>query len=258
MGCDGGSIPKRKEIVKNKQGERQPHKDTDLASKWLYCAISGMPLSKPIVSGDYGHLFNKEAAIEFILDLKKGSSRPLDLRSTIKCLHSLNSMRDLKELNLKEIADEDLSESSTSHDVDTFQAKYVCPVAGLHMNGRYKFVFSWQCGCVISERALKEVPNDGKCIVCQKPYNEQDLVVINPDEDELRLNTAKMVTRKIPKEPKRKGNSRRPEDIEASCSSSASRSKLTNCSFYKFSSTSDSSPTKSCSSTQSSSKRQRT
>lgn len=72
---------------------------------------------------------------------------------------------------------------------DTQTAQYACPVAGLEMSGRYRymcvtlcvigrtpqslyrrrmllmclpfrFVFLRGCGCVISEKALKEVPSD--------------------------------------------------------------------------------------------------
>jgi hypothetical protein len=37
-------------------------------------------------------------------------------------------------------------------------ADYMCPVSGLEMNGKHKFVAIWSCGCVFSERALKHVP----------------------------------------------------------------------------------------------------
>ncbi|KAJ8865991.1 hypothetical protein PR048_033515 [Dryococelus australis] len=41
--------------------------------------------------------------------------------------------------------------------VDHQTSPYICPVIGLEMNGKFKFVFIWSCGCVMSERALKEV-----------------------------------------------------------------------------------------------------
>lgn len=36
-------------------------------------------------------------------------------------------------------------------------APYICPISGLEMSGKFRFVFLWSCGCVLAERALKEV-----------------------------------------------------------------------------------------------------
>jgi hypothetical protein len=44
---------------------------------------------------------------------------------------------------------------NTNNDVD-----YACPVSGLPMNGRYRFVALRKTGHVISEKALKEVRED--------------------------------------------------------------------------------------------------
>lgn len=48
--------------------------------------------------------------------------------------------------------------------VDRQSSPYICPVIGLEMNGKFKFCFIWTCGCVMSERALKEV----KTKLCHK------------------------------------------------------------------------------------------
>lgn len=36
-------------------------------------------------------------------------------------------------------------------------APYICPISGIEMSGKFRFVFIWSCGCVLAERALKEV-----------------------------------------------------------------------------------------------------
>lgn len=43
-------------------------------------------------------------------------------------------------------------------------AAYICPVIGLEMSGKFRFVALWSCGCVFSERALKEINTN----VCHK------------------------------------------------------------------------------------------
>ena len=50
MGGDGGSIPRRCEMVKEKPKPEQKDKDQDMVGKWQHCAISGQPLVKPIVA----------------------------------------------------------------------------------------------------------------------------------------------------------------------------------------------------------------
>ena len=48
--------------------------------------------------------------------------------------------------------------------VDHQSAPYICPVIGHEMNGNFRFCFSWGCGCVVSERAMKQIKSN----VCHK------------------------------------------------------------------------------------------
>jgi hypothetical protein len=43
--------------------------------------------------------------------------------------------------------------------------KYQCPVAGISMNGLHRFVYPLYCGCVVSEKALREAPSSTCLIV---------------------------------------------------------------------------------------------
>lgn len=63
------------------------------------------------------------------------------------------------------------------------------------MNGRYKFCFLWKCGCVFSERALKEVPST-VCNKCGKSFTDEDVVVINGSEEEVSTMRTKMEERR--------------------------------------------------------------
>jgi hypothetical protein len=40
MGNDGGSIPKRNELVKEKQKEVRPDQNAVLIATWFFCALS--------------------------------------------------------------------------------------------------------------------------------------------------------------------------------------------------------------------------
>ena len=67
MGCDGGSIPHRSELVKTKS--KNPIVDTTLklTSLWFLCHLSKEPLASPIVSCGLGKLYNKEAILEYLV-----------------------------------------------------------------------------------------------------------------------------------------------------------------------------------------------
>ena len=65
------------------------------------------------------------------------------------------------------------------------------------MNGVYKFYCIFTCGCVISERALKSMQsNSNKCLNCDKAYDDSDLIILNPNEEDLQLNQDKYNNRK--------------------------------------------------------------
>lgn len=186
MGCDGGSIPKRKEIVKSKQKDEGKDKQADLAAKWHFCALSGLPLNRPIVACPLGRLYNKDAIIQHLLNLKAPTNFAPSSSNNQSPASHIKSLKDVKELKLKDKPDFDLKAHQTFGGKERFRAQFVCPISGLDLSGRYKFFYSSHCGCVISEKALREVPDDNQCIWCSKPHNPKtDLIVINGDSDEV-------------------------------------------------------------------------
>lgn len=194
MGCDGGTIPKRSEVVKNKERRPKKQKGTDLWERWGFCSISGCPLQKPIVACQMGRLYNKDAVIESLLKY----SRMSPFQRLAWPRPHVTKLRDVKELNLKEKTNSnDTQQASTSGD-GSFKAEFVCPITGLEMNGIYKFFYVLSCGCVLSERALKEVQDEKNCIVCSKPCDPLlDFIQLNPDDKELQDNQAKFLARKL-------------------------------------------------------------
>ena len=151
------SIPRRDELVRQKKKAEKKDKDIESANKWRFCALSSEKLRKPIVTCPLGRLYNKEAIIEFLLnrDEFKGNTTVSHIRS----------LKDIKELNLTEKK----AEQDESTDQQLTESNYICPVVGLEMNGNYRFSFLNGCGCVISERALKEIKSD-VCLKCNKAF----------------------------------------------------------------------------------------
>nr|CAD7568369.1 unnamed protein product [Timema californicum] len=184
MGCDGGTIPKRDELVRTKKKPEQKDKNSELSFRWQHCTISQTPLQSPIVSCGLGRLYNKVAVIEAILD-----------RTNLPdvCQH-IKSLKDVKDLQLTNNPSFKPSAEKGDAYIDRQTSPYICPVIGLEMNGKFKFVFVWSCGCVVSERALKEVKTK-TCHKCQKPFSDVDIVIMNAEGDDLELMKTRLEAR---------------------------------------------------------------
>lgn len=177
MGCDGGTIPKRDELVRTKKKPEQKDKTSELAFKWKHCAISQEALTKPIVACELGRLYKKESVLEFLLDRSK-----FDIASQFDHLRGL---KDIKELNLTDVPEKrGHHEEKGDSRSDSIVADFICPVVGLEMSGKHRFCFLWSCGCVVSERALREVKSE-TCHKCGKPMKVEDIVLLNGSEEEV-------------------------------------------------------------------------
>ncbi|XP_053675636.1 replication termination factor 2 [Anopheles nili] len=182
MGCDGGTIPRRDELVRLKKKPEQKDKDSERQFRWKHCALTQLKLQQPIVMCGLGRLYSKQNVIEALLDKEK---------ITESCAH-IKSLKDIKNLNLT--ANPAYNESK-----DDKSSPYICALIGLEMSGQFRFVALWTCGCVFSERALKEV-KDKVCSVvsiCQTPYTEEDVIILNGTETEMEQMRVKMEARNV-------------------------------------------------------------
>ncbi|XP_076233601.1 replication termination factor 2 [Calliopsis andreniformis] len=186
MGCDGGTIPRRDELVRVKKKPEQKDKAAELAFKWRHCAIKQLPLQQPVVGCALGRLYSKESVLEGLLD-----------RSTLpESAQHIKTLKDVKNLNLtaNPAFESNVAEKGDCY-TDGGKSPYICPVIGLEMNGKYKFCFLWSCGCVMSERALKQVKTT-ICHQCQQPFTATDIVIINAEGDDLKLMEENVTVRK--------------------------------------------------------------
>lgn len=195
MGCDGGSIPTRVEMVKVK---KQPAK-TDNAEharfSWHSCALSKEPLEDPIVCCRLGHLFNKEAVLTHLLH----KTMPAEF-SYIRSLKDVMPVRFTRNPEWQEKGDKPVLTYITS---GNGAAPFVCPITGLEVNGHHPFSMLVTCGCVFSERAIREVllaptttstPSASStpppistrtCPQCHIPYTQNDIRPLNPKPEVL-------------------------------------------------------------------------
>lgn len=68
MGNDGGSIPHRRELVKQRKKEEKMDNDEMAKVKSQLCALSKEPLKQPIVACRLGRLYNKEDVIRRMIE----------------------------------------------------------------------------------------------------------------------------------------------------------------------------------------------
>eukprot|EP01103_Thecamoeba_quadrilineata_P006500 TRINITY_DN16225_c0_g1_i1.p1 TRINITY_DN16225_c0_g1~~TRINITY_DN16225_c0_g1_i1.p1 ORF type:complete len:260 (-),score=59.72 TRINITY_DN16225_c0_g1_i1:88-867(-) len=163
MGCDGGSIPTRCELVKQKAKPEQKDPNEINRIKWFSCAISKEPLKTPIVACELGNLYNKEAIISCLLN---------------KNLGPFNHIRSLKDVFEVVFTPNPFLEKNPD------ASPYICPSSLLEVGGKYRFSSIRSCGCVVSQRALREI-NSKDCLSCGKPYNPKDVVPLNNSEEEV-------------------------------------------------------------------------
>ncbi|XP_058059549.1 replication termination factor 2 [Anopheles bellator] len=177
MGCDGGTIPRRDELVRLKKKPEQKDKNSERQFRWKHCALTQLRLQLPIVMCALGRLYSKQSVIEALLDKEKMPE---------SCSH-IKSLKDIKNLNLTPNPAYDETKDDKS-------SPFVCALIGLEMSGQFRFVALWTCGCVFSERALKEI-KDKACSVCQAPFTDDDIVVLNGSEEDIKLMRTKMEAR---------------------------------------------------------------
>ncbi|XP_076870076.1 replication termination factor 2 isoform X2 [Brachyhypopomus gauderio] len=153
-------------------------KNAELAAKWKYCALSQERLRRPIVACGLGRLYNKDAIIEYLLD--KTAERP-----NVEVVEHIRNIKDVKELNLTDNPAWEGESRNAKGDCyeDMHRAMFICPVVGLEMNGKHKFCYLHTCGCVFSDRALREVKTE-ICHKCGDPFREGDAVVLNGSKEE--------------------------------------------------------------------------
>jgi hypothetical protein len=175
MGNDGGSIPTRRELVKN--AARNPNtselKATQLEAQthaWTYCPLSNRPLAAPIVSDCAGTLYNKDAILEQLLP-KDDDVPASNIKEKEDVLQGrVKGLRDVVEVKFT-VAKEGKEE------------KKICPITSKELGPSTKAVYLVPCGHAFSEVAIREVAGE-TCVECNEPYKSENVIQILPTAKE--------------------------------------------------------------------------
>lgn len=178
MGNDGGSIPRRDELVKTAKKEKR--KDSVEADRvhWNLCTLSKEPLQEPIVVDKLGFFMNKEALLKALL-----------LKTMPPELNYIRSIKDVYTVHLKRNSDwKQLQQQQQQQQLmqkpgaPFMFCPFVCPVSLEPASGQDKFVAIVPCGCVVSLKSYQEVPSES-CLVCGKPVER--VIYINQSPERL-------------------------------------------------------------------------
>lgn len=152
MGNDGGVLQKgRQFMVKQKgSGSSGPKKDSveARAARMANCALTSEALKSPVVADELGNLFNKEALIAYLLD-------------KARVIPAFSHIRKLKDVTAVRATVNPSAGSSTGP-----SAPFICPLTQAPANGAQPFVVVRGCGCMLSERAVKELSSGGDGTFC--------------------------------------------------------------------------------------------
>jgi hypothetical protein len=186
MGNDGGSIPTRRELVKEAaknpsaaQVKESQHEQQEY--QWTTDPISRQPLEPPVVSDSSGKLYNKATILEYLVEGARKEEAERETNGAVK------SLKDVVEVKFE--ADEDVSvDSQQDKDVKSKKAAWKCPVTGDRLGPGSKAVYIVPCGHAFSGAAIKEVSGE-KCLTCDIEYASNDIIPINSvlDTDIARL-----------------------------------------------------------------------
>jgi len=172
MGNDGGSIPTRRELVKESSKpktltEMKEKQQEHLAHRWSQCPLSHTALKKPIVADYAGDLYNKDAIIQFLLPDDVSTIDKVEAEAFLG--GRVRALKDVVEIQFE-----------IEHDEKKNIDKWVCPVTGKELGPAVKAVYVVPCGHAFSHEAIKAMKSS-ECVQCAQSYNSsRDVIPILP------------------------------------------------------------------------------
>lgn len=202
MGNDGGSIPKRRELVKNASrvptvSELKATALESLSHAWAHCALSGEPLDlNAVVSDGHGRLYNYEAILNGLIP----GDAPAEATPASM---GVTSLRDVVKLKLSKSGD-----------------AWACPISMKELGPATRVVYLVPCGHVFAEAAITEI-QEKSCPECETAFDPENVIPVLPttEKDVQRLATrldglrAKGLTHTLKKDKLEKKKKRKKEDL---------------------------------------------
>ena len=159
MGNDGGSIPTRRELVKEAaraltttQLKETQHEQQSYA--WSTDPLTRKPLARPIVSDAAGKLYNKDAILEYLLPADDGGVKKVEDEKVLE--GRVRSLKDVVEVKFEVEAS---GEESVNGGVERTK-RWVCPITRRELGPGAKAVYLVPCGHAFAGSVVKEVSGE--------------------------------------------------------------------------------------------------
>ena len=149
MGNDGGSIPTRRELVKEAARDLSTTQMKEIQTEqqehyWSTCALSHQPLSVPVVSDALGTLYNKDAVLNLLIFAGQEDKQAPEARGEA-FENRIRSLRDVVEVKFQTEAE---------------GSKWICPITGKVLGPGVKAFYLVPCGHAFSSSVMKEMQGD--------------------------------------------------------------------------------------------------
>ncbi|CED82948.1 Uncharacterized conserved protein [Phaffia rhodozyma] len=180
MGADGGSIPDRRDLVKNKPKAQQTDGENLRRAQWSSCALSKRSLRSPIVLDALGRMYNKDAMLEFLLDRSSyGDGESI-------CGH-IRGFKDLLTIQLTPNPNFYSPSADETSDVTAPKFPFSCPLTQREANGTTPFVALRPCGDVFSEAGLKATLTTSSVVQPKSPSTMTADTSPSPSDEKSRM-----------------------------------------------------------------------
>ena len=180
MGNDGGSIPKRRELVKEAAraktvSELKATALESLSHSWTRDPLSSEPLDMENVVSDWrGRLYNYESVLKGLVPGDQEADAGANGNDMTFASTGIKSLRDVVRLKFKRY----IPAGSKEKEI------WACPVSLKELGPGTKAVYIVPCGHVFAEVAIKEIMDQEHiCPECSETFEDQDAIPILPTED---------------------------------------------------------------------------
>ncbi|MCJ1402988.1 hypothetical protein MMC11_006210 [Xylographa trunciseda] len=181
MGNDGGSIPKRRELVKEAArlptaAEIKESQQEQQEYHWTTCPLSHEPLKQPVVSDSAGILYNKDAILEFLLPQGDGTPERSKADKEEVLGGRVRSLKDVVEVKFEVEEDEAGKDDGKT---SSKKLKWICPITNKVLGPGVRSVYLIPCGHAFLESTVTEIQGEA-CLQCNEPYTPENVVIILP------------------------------------------------------------------------------
>ncbi|KAI0129766.1 Rtf2 RING-finger-domain-containing protein [Xylariales sp. AK1849] len=184
MGNDGGSIPKRRELVKSaaRAATSSELKETALESlthAWSFCPLTSTPLDPSNTVSDYrGLLYNYESILQCLLPSGSGEAEGAEAQIEEAFMKTgIKTLKDVQKLRFS------MRQSDKGEDIRA------CPVSLKELGASTKAVYIVPCGHVFAELSMKEISGSGegaaekRCPECSEAFESDNVIPILSTSD---------------------------------------------------------------------------